>query len=317
MKEKYLKKFLLKTNKIKKHKNYTKEKIDEIFDNLSEYEKYKTNEYILLKTEDKEKDYLYCSEIGRIDKEKTIFDYKNVLEWDKKWWQFQKDSISEENLSGKNQKKWFKTNYKKYNTLYMIGEWFRWIEKEDFDNKSSKGHMVYGTLISLNSYIVTEVSEFIDKKIDKKYPNMFYKKYRKPMFKKIKDSKFSTMEKLKIRAGGYEKELEVLKKLKRKNFYKIEKLILKSIEKYSNYTFTKWTYEEYKKSEKIENGIKNMIFGGKKAAEKINYNTFLDDFYKLEQPFGIVEKLIKKINKKIEKKYLKKWIKKSKKIKFK
>jgi hypothetical protein len=314
LKDKSLLKYLIKINKINNItiKKLSEKKIlkliDKKFEKLSEYKKYKSNEYILLQTENKKYDYLYCNEIGRMGKEETIFEYKNVLEWDKKWWEFQKESLEKNANENYFQKKWYEVNFKEYNNLYMQGEWFRWIEKDTFGSK--KKRMIYGILEGLRSHIVIKISEKLDEEIDKLYPNMFYSEFREPLFSKIPNSKYLTMKDSSVRAGGFEKELEELQKRKREEFPLIEEYILERIKPYSNFTFTKWEYPEWKTKEKDFEGNKLMIFGGLKSAENICFKTFLDDFYSMEQPYGIIENLIIDIMEKIKEKYFNKWISK-------
>jgi len=302
-------KYSLKLNK-KEYLKKLEELIDNLFDyNLNEKEKYEVNKYLLLKNEKKKYDYLYCSEIGRFDfdkngKRKTIFDFKTLYEWDKDWWKFQKKSLISNDINKSYKyKSWYKQNFKKYKNIYADGEWFRWIEKKDFGK--DKNEMIYGSISGLYGYIIREISEFIDKEIDKIYPNFLYKPYNEKTFKKIKGSKYSTMYDFQTRAAGKEKELEKLKENYRNNFYKIEKEIENRIKPFSEYTFTNITYDYGK--EKVENHMKHMIIGGISAAKKIRFKHFLKDFYEKEQPYGVVENIIKNLKKEIKNKYLKEW----------
>ena len=318
--QKILLEYLIKNNFIKKNdikklsNNKVNKLVDKIFDDFDDKDKYKANEYILLNTQLKKYDYLMCTEIGRINENENIFNYKNILEWDNEWWNFQKSHTDYKNMKTKYQKKWWKHNFSEYKNLYMNGDWFRWIEKKDWSSKEDKGYMIYGVLEGLHSHISLKISDLIDKRIDKEYPNMFYSNFREPMFKKIKNSKYFTMKKSSYRAGGFEKELKKLQTLKIENFYKIEEIISEKIKPYSSYTFTLWEYHDYKNSEKIWDGVKLMLVGGFEAAENISFKTFLDDFYEKEQPYGIVENLIEEIYSDIEKNIIDKWILKSKNV---
>jgi hypothetical protein len=308
-KQQLFKKFLIKNKKIKPSKKITSETLDNIFNKLSEKEIYELNKYILKETEEKKYNYLFCNEVGRLDEKKeTIFDYKNLYEWDKKWWEFQKASL----IDVKNEtkyKKWYEVNYKEYNTLYMQGEWFRWIEEEICCSETNET-MYYGILEGLKSYIVTEITERIDKWINKKIPNQSYKPYQEDLFKETDDGMYE-MAKMEIRAGGKEKQLELLKEIYRENFPEIEEEIIIKIKPYENYTFSIIKYDEFKKEETIENALKYIIIGGLEAAKNISFKSLLKDTYKLEQPYGIVENLIERIWKEVKKKYLKKWLKES------
>ncbi len=278
------------------------EKAERLFDKGSDYETYKANEFILLETEKKKYDYLYCNEVGRLGKNESIFDYKNLYVWDKSWWKYQKNSLTGVNTD-KKYRDWYRVNYAKYRSLYMQGDWYRWIEKEQFQKKP---HMVYGSIEGLNNYVKIKIEERLESTIDKIIPNNFYHEYRTPLFIKEKGSKYSTMADTEVRAGGFEKELEQVRKIKRESFHLFEEIIYKEITPFSNYTFTKWEYPDYKTTEKIEDGIKLMIVGGFKAAKKISFKTFLDDFYKLEQPIGLVDNLIEEIYEFVEELFLKK-----------
>lgn len=304
-KQKALIKYLEINNLIKGKSTLKKAK--KIFDKMSDKEIYKANQYILLSTEKPEFDYLYCSEIGRLDTDETIFDYSNLYEWDKKWWKFQKNSLTELRKD-KKYSKWHNINFKHYDDLYMQGDWFRWMQREEYKDKPE---MVYGLIQGLREYVTLAINEKIDEVINKKYPNMYHREYNTPIFVKEKGSKYSRMAKSEIRAGGFENELDKLNKLKREKFYKIEKLIKKRIKKYSNYTFTKWDFPDYKTDVGIEDGTKILIIGGLEAAKNISFKSLLKDVHNLEQPIGIVDNLIEEIFKEVKEKYLKKWIKNS------
>ena len=306
-KQQLLKNFLIKNKKIKPSKKITLETLNNIFNKLSEKEIYELNKYILKETENKEYNYLFCNEIGRLDK-KSIFDYKNLYEWDKEWWKFQKASLIEVKNNEK-YKKWYEVNYKNYNTLYMQSEWFRWIEEEKCCNKTNE-IMYYGILEGLKSYITTEITERIDKWINKKIPNQSYKPYQEDLFKEREDGMYEMIG-METRAARKEKQLEILKEIYREKFPKIEKKIIKKIKQYENYTFSTIKYDEFKKEETIENALKYIIIGGLEAAKNISFKSLLKDSYKLEQPYGIVENLIENIWKEVKKKYLKKWLKES------
>lgn len=305
-KQKALKQYFIKKGKIKKGEKVSVKKLDKLFDKLNDKESYKANEYILLQTEQKKYDYIYCSDIGRLSKKDSIFKYKNLLEWDKKWWKFQKKHLGNTPTDSK----WYQINFASYNDLYLQGEWFRWMEQEEYQKKP---HMVYGHLEGLRSYVSIKISEKIEDEIEKLYPHNYYREYKEPMFKKAKKSKLYTMNEMKIRAGGKEEELEKLKKSNRENFPYIEEIVLEKIKPYSGYTFTKWYFPDYKPKEKIYDGMKFMIIGGKKAAKNISFKSFLKDFHELSQPFGLVDNLIEEIWDIVKKDFFNQWVKESKK----
>lgn len=286
-KDKALLRHLKKTNKIVLLKNGFN--LAKVFDKLSEKEKYEADKYVLLKTEDKEKDYLYISEWQK--KGGSIFDYETIYDWDKKQWKHHKDSIDEKSLKATFQKKWYKQNFTKYRNLYMLGDFFRWIEESSFGG--SKRELVYGELEGLYNYIKTEVDNKLEDLINKKYPNMMYDEYRKPAF----SSGVFTYE---IRAAGKEKKLKKLNMKKLKKTYLIEKKIEEKIKKLDGYTFVKDIYGYGEDDGKIYERRRCLIVGGIKAAKKIGFDSFLDDFYALQQPYEVIEIVVEQIVKEIK-----------------
>jgi len=297
--DKMLFKELKKYKVIKKFpKKHTREKLSEAFDKLTPKQTYKVNTKIQKKEGKKEYDYISCSEYGRLNEEENLFQFKNLLEWDKKWWEYQKKYTDPKNMETESQMEWWDLQFGRYRELYLQGEWFRWIEKTDFGKKE----LIYASVEGLYSYMSGSIQRTLDEKIDKKYPNMLFKPYGENTFTKNEDGKYYTMYDYETRAGGKEKELEKIRKKLREASTKINKLILEEIKPYANMTFTKMKFSG---KEKMENHLKYMIVGGKEAAEGIKFQTFLKDFYGKEQPYGIIKNLKKRILKKIKKEIIK------------
>lgn len=245
------------TKKISFYSKLDKEQKEELWDLLSDYQKY----VIFLKYQKKVgigKDKITITEYGVNGEDLTKF--KNLKQWDKANFTYQK----------KHGQTGLDDNYK----LYLFGDWFRMIE-----NKK----LIYGEIFSVHSYIFDKVEDKLRKFEEGLYPHT-----TKFWFKKTKDKRYSTMES-KTKAYGKEKELEQFSKFRMKFtqeilYPKIKKFILKN---YKNKT-----YRIVNKKETFDN-FHQFLFSDNEALRNCKFATFLDDFNKLKgdvRDLKIIEK---------------------------
>lgn len=287
MKDQLLKrKFLKKYSKYKNVDKIPTLKIEEIIKKLKGKDIHLYNKFMLLEKENPKYNYLKYTEFGA--KKNEIFKINNFFKWDLKNWEYQKSFLSEEE-----NKQFF--IFESYKTVFSSSEWFRWIEEDRFDKKKN---IVYGSIGGLFFFLHSYLYEKIDNYIDKKIPNNYFKeKYNAPLFSKDKkNSKYFTMAESEIRAFGKEKELENVRKIVREKDNYFSSIILDKIKPYEGITFTKDEKNKYE-----DTPTRVILIGGKEAAKKINFKTFFEDVYKLEQPFGIVNNLKKDLWKNIKK----------------
>lgn len=253
------------SKRVKFFKKLNKKEKENLWDLLSDYEKYK----IFLKVQKKVgygryKFSLNEYAINLVDLSK----YKNLKEWDKEQYIYQK--------------KHGQTHLDKKYKIYMFGDWCRLIE-----NKK----LIYGELFSLSSYIFDNVCEELNRFEDGLYPHK-----TKFSFIKNKDNKYSTM-KIKTNAYGKEDELKEFSSFKMKFEYeilapKIKKYILKNIKN--------TTYRIVDKKDTFDN-FHLFLFSDKSALKNCRFEDFLSDFNKLkrdDRELKVIERKFVKYSKK-------------------
>lgn len=213
----------------------------------------------------KDKDYFEITEFR--GSEKNIFNYDNLTEWDLEEYEYQKAHKTEVR--------------KEYDSLYIQPMHFMALTKSfSFEKKRS---INYGMLQSLRWYIIERVLENLIEIADNKYPSILE---RKDLFD------FTSMPKRK--AAGKEEELDILTKKIYENYHKMDDYIVNNIKDLSGYTF-------YMEGGEFMEGLNNYLIGGFEASDNINFNSFFNDFYELEESGKIVEQRIKEITKKFKK----------------
>jgi hypothetical protein len=152
-------------------------------------------------------------------------------------------------------------------------------------DKQTRGLTQYneGVLISARHYIHNIILNKLLKYLDKKIPRLLITTY-------TEEENGMTGMNFTNKCGGYEKEYDIVYKYILKNIYDLNDSILDNIENIGDFTFLK---RDKQMSSIIDNNY--YIVGGKEAASQIKFNNFLADFDKLEQPYGIIEKIIKKV----------------------
>lgn len=246
------------------------------FENLDVKQRYKFNEIIQKVYGEEAFDYLTLNEPGSDTKE--AFEYKSLKEWDFEDWKFQKEheTIVPES----------------YDYLYMPGIWFRALELNDF----GKRKLTYGQLESARSFCFLKVLEKLDKKLDKEIPFLYSREYGVGMFSKIENSEYSLFNSGEKRCGGREKEREVLEKKVKGYHEQIEKDVLELLKPYDGYTFRKLS------DQPIYDHLDYFIFGGFSAAENTSFKSFFKNFYSMQQPVELLNKIIKDVYKKYKEK---------------
>jgi len=194
------------------------------------------------------------------------FKYKNILDWDKKEWKYQKEH---------------KTLLpKKYKNVYFPGEFFRAIET----NFLGKEEVIDGLIISSTFYIYKEIELLFYRKLDLLIPTITVIPEGKSFLEKSEDSNNYIMEG-ELRCAGLCKERKkIIRSFMSQYVYLID-YINRNTKEIESYSFRKETEESF--------DIDNFIIGGKKVAKKIRLKTFLKDFKENQQSIILLENIAK------------------------
>jgi hypothetical protein len=278
--------------KIKQYidKNFTPKELNKYnyYLQKNKWKKYKESHYFSIN------DYMGSTE--------EFYNFKNFKEWTLKNWEFQKESfyngmIQSEEYNRKNKEEHFSKTVeeeaeektieqfgRKYETLYLNHYWCRWVEYK---------RIMYGDLISIETFFLELLEEEITKKIDEAYPSIYVHPTNK-MFSKIENSEDFTLN-IEKKTCENEEELELAEQDKYLFCFKYTKKILPEIlELTKDKTFSIIKDKLFEGDDEIV----QMIFPTIELVEKISTENFLDDFNKYLQP---KEYLLKKIKPFIEK----------------
>jgi hypothetical protein len=286
-----------------KNKLKDKNKESKLIDNYLDYkatrkELNKINKIKQLKNKKYKKNkYMTINEIG--ESSKDFYKEKNIYEWTKKNWSFQKKSMLEmsnkiskdkiKNLEGVdflnkikiekniNNEKNIELYGENYDKLYLYATWIRWIESNRIE---------YGAISSIEDLIREKIEKKSSKWIDKKIPNLIISK-----FNKIKDSKYTSLD-LETRANGKEKEYEKIKA----NLYEFQSSFVKLIyddviNELKDKVFVKETYDN-------QDPFTTIYIPDLETSKKISTKNFMNDIELMKQPFGVVKNTLRKIMKK-------------------
>lgn len=248
------------------YKNLNKKQKSELWELLSDYEKYS----VFLKHQKKVgfgKDKITIVEYGAND---DLSKFKNLKQWDKANYSYQL----------KHGQTHLDIEYK----LYLFGDWCRLIE-----NKK----LIYGEIFSLSSYIFDKVTDKLHRFEDGLYPHT--SKYK---FIKNDDKKTSTL-KTTTKAYGKEKELEQFSKFMMKFTHDI---LHPKIKKYILNNYSNKTYRIVNKKETFDN-FHQFLFADNISLKNCKFDSFLDHFNKLKGDVRDL-KLIEKKFYEYSKKYL-------------
>lgn len=278
----YLEKFLNKH--VKAYKNKSEQKKKEYKQHLP-MELYKIlNPYLLKKTGKKEYDYLYCNDLSDPDE---IFSYKTVNDWDKANWLFQKNGFFK-----RGDKDYFNRRFgKTHKDLILDNSWFRWFYKQEFGKKRE---FQYASLFSVAHYILDELNEFMNDWLDSRIPNEDVRPYGQKWLvpiKKGKDKGMFVSSPHELRAGGLEKELKQMKKLIHDYYQSLSDWVHIEAKCFDGMTFMRYVDHKEMMFDKDEIYV-YVLIGGKPAAKKMSFRTFLSDVHQYKQPFGLLENKI-------------------------
>lgn len=254
------------TKKISFYKDLNKKQKDELWQLLSNYEKY----CVFLEHQKKVgfgNDKITIVEYGVND---DLSKFKNLKQWDK--------------ANYKYQLKHGQTHLDKKYKLYLFGDWCRLIE-----NKK----LIYGEIFSVHSYI-------FDKVIDRlyKFEACLYPHTSKFKFIKNSDKKTFSLHTT-TEAYGKENELEEFSKF-RMRF--TQEILYPKIKKYILENFSNKTYRIINKKETFDN-FHQFLFSDNTALRNCKFDTFLDDFNTLKGDIRDLKLLEKKFYE-YSKKYL-------------
>jgi len=212
-------------------------------------------------------DMLNNFKINEYNLEISDYIYKSILEIDETEWKYQH----------KHKTITYQDNY---DFLYLPEKFISFNV-----DKNTRGLTQYneGVLISARHYIHNIVLNKLLKYLDKRIPRLLITTY-------AEEKNGMTSMNFTNKCGGYEKEYEIIYKYILNSIHDINHNILNNIEDIGDFTFTK---RDKQMSSIIDNNY--YIVGGKEAANQIKFNNFLSDFDRLEQPYGIIEKIIKKV----------------------
>jgi len=271
---------------------------DNFWEELSEREKYEVNKEYLLQIGDPEYDYLVCWEPGRLDEDKkSFFDYPTFYDFDKDWWEFQKQAIWG---SIEDQKKWmesgkpgwtpekvanaindFNDKYAEY-SIYCSGDWFRLIDDDKF---------IYSQVISAKWYVYYQLEILVDDMLDTSIPWSF---------KGDKDNWLNainaTTPEDSYDAGGREVELDTMKSMVRK--YQNLDLFEKIDEALKQHDFSGKTFRVDRGYE--EEGFDpftDFIFYDEQSLKNVRTTNFLEDFKANQLDYSYLENIIEDLKK--------------------
>ena len=259
-----LKKILDKKIKFYKKLNATDK--EELWDLLSDYDKYTIN----LKAQKKlgfGNDKFTLEEYGTSF---NVSKYKNLKQWDKEQYIYQKKH-AQTNLDDK---------YK----IYLFGDWCRLIE-----NKK----LIYGILLTVSSYIYEQVTDELIEFVHNLYPHTIdvkskkeNKKHRNPLTKK--KEYFYTMD-FTTKAYGREEELKKLKDFTSKFEYEI---LYPKVKKYVAKHLKNRTYRIVNKKDTFDN-FHQFLFSDQQALTNCTFGNFLTDFNELKRDTKDLKKIEK------------------------
>jgi len=262
--------------KIKFYKKLNADDKEELWNLLSDYDRY-TIQLKVQKEIGFGNDKFSIEEYGSSS---DISKYKNLREWDKEQYTYQKKH-GQTNLDDK---------YK----IYLFGDWCRLIE-----NKK----LIYGILLSVGGYLYERVTDRLMKFENKLYPHTLDVKSTKESKKRTnpltkKKEYFYTMD-FTTKAYGRENELEELKSFIRKFEHEI---LYPKIKKYVAKHLKNRTYRVVDKKDTFDN-FHQFLFTDQQALKNCTFENFLADFNELRRD----NKDLKGIEKKFVK-YSKKYI---------
>jgi len=270
------------TKKIKFYKKLNDDNKEELWNLLSDYEKYTINLKIQKKIGFGNNKFT----LNEYGSSFNLSKYKSLMQWDKEQYIYQKKQ-GQTNIDDK---------YK----IYLFGDWCRLIE----DKK-----LIYGTLSSVSSYLYEQVTNKLTKFEKNLYPHTLYinskkesKKQRNPLTKKkeyLYTMNFTT------KAYGREKELKEIQDFIRKFEYET---LYPKIKKYVAKHLKNKTYRVVDKKDIFDNS-NQFLFTDKEALKNCTFKNFLTTFNELKGDTNDLKDIEKKFLKYSKKYILKNYFK--------
>jgi len=234
----------------------------------------KITAYLYKKIQIKESpDMLNNFKINEYNLEITDYIDKSILDIDETEWKYQHEHKTI-------------TYQDSYKFLYLPEKFISFNAKNKHYSLPSYNE---GVLISARHYIHNKVLDMMFLYLETKIPRLLITTHTKL------ENGMTSMD-FTNKCGGYEKEYEEIYSYIINSIYELNTDIITSLEKIDSFTFVK---HNKGMSSIIENNY--FIIGGKEAAKQIKFNNFIEDFEKLEQPYGIIKKIIKKVLSKYKK----------------
>lgn len=197
----------------------------------------------------------------------------DLLEWDTEEWKYQKKA------------KTLVTS--KYTNVYIPGAFFK---AKEYDAFKEELVVVEGLIMSSTMYVYKKIEDRFYEDLDDIYPRISVIPHGMSMFKKVKDSKFSTFSS-EDRCAGKEKERAKVIKKYVKNYINLLDVISKSLKSVKSYTFRIDVEDQV-------HDIEKFVIGGKKAAKGIRFDSFMFDFVKRQQSPKLLDQITEKLYKK-------------------
>lgn len=279
---------------------YAKLSDDDKYDfwhDLSDKDKYLINYDYIIANGNPDYNYLMCNEPGRLDKLETLFDYPSMYEFDKSWWEFQRDSIWEEIEKQKKEMEKgskfhtplkvsksinnFNEQYKEY-SIYCSGDWFRMIDNDV---------LLYSQVISVKWFIFYEIELYLDELQEATIP-----------YKMNDDLEFMTLlnesnPSIKYKANGREYEVDELNSLMTKYLNNdVLEIIESKIKESSLHGVTFRCDRGYDNDSEAEfDPFTDFIFLDEESLRSVRLTHFLSDFKSIQKPFEILTELVESV----------------------
>lgn len=246
-----------------------------------------------LKKEYKENNYFtiteYSNENEDFYKSKSLYDYAYIN------WDFQKQSYITDSVKYQKEKteEQIKQNAneiygEKYDYFYMQGDWCRWVEED---------RLKYGTIISIKSILIDEISEAVTKIIDKKYPTEIVIP-KEGMFKPSSKKGYFELN-METKSNGQDEIIDYLKK----QSYEYQNTYIDKINKILEEKFSKMCFvQEHKYKDGSHNT--NLIYSTE-ISKSITPKNIIEDTKKYQQPYKIFKKELKSLKKEFKTDFVK------------
>jgi len=206
-----------------------------------------------------DKDYIQCTELGRLECDNDIFKYDSLYEFDYDWWNYQreytfKDLLDKskytigadiDNIEEETHKviMHIERDFKNKYDIYLTGDWFRIIK----DNK-----FYYANILSVKWFLFYQIEHYIEE-----------------LYENNNDIKYYT--------DISNQALEIIETVISKNYSLLDGTI--------------FILDEKAKHENDENNI-DFIFFNSKSTKKVSFNSFLKDIDNNTTDYNVLENIL-------------------------